>query len=179
MNEIVLSYSGDVSIDLTIQGKTFNIQAHNAGTHYLMKCFAKMLTGNHKTDGTEEPKFLELQCLDMNNFPDGYQVQDSDWKSYLKAIIPLQRPQYLPQEDNSYESPYASFMAVITADNLLQTVEFDAKKLYRFLLTTAYDEATGLHNQLASLMVDQTTLMKITPGTEATVNWIMRVQNQT
>lgn len=159
-----LSYEGDVTVKLKINGKLYEIENHNEGLNYLKYIFTVFITGNDV--GTAYyPQYLDLR-------KDYTDVGELSFLNYFSEITG-KRYYY----DNG--SWYAEFTTVISSEQLLQTVLPDDTSDYYIYLMTGYDEAntTETQHDLARLSITPKTLSLITPGITATIVWSMRLVN--
>ena len=158
-----LAYKGFIEVKLNYRGKQISILKHNEGTEYLKRTFAQILTGNYNAQ-QHLPQKLDLQ----------YQNNLGNWVSYLSGKIDLtaKRPyRYGTQW-------YASFTALISSENLLDTIEEDSATKFRFALTTTnlslYDNSSEV---FAYVDIGTDILSKIVPGAQAIVTWNMQILN--
>lgn len=166
LNLTTLAYKGSVKISIKIKDKIFNVESHNNGLPTLFQSFCKFITGN-KTTIEDIPEYLDLRGGINGAFV-----------SRLVSKVHLSGKGYV-FEDNTY---VAKFTAVISYNQLTKAItRFDTDE-YRLYLCSgslginSNNEVTG-NNDIAYLDVTAETLSYLSPGTQAIIEWSMKLTN--
>lgn len=166
-NLVKLGYIGNVEVKLKINGKLYSVTNHNEGLNYLKYVFAVLLSGNDI--GTAySPQFVDLRKE--------YDVEgESVLTSYFNFFSEITAKRYYAED----EDWIAEFTAVISSEQLLQTVSPDDTSNYYLYLISGYDPDNEIERQhdLARLKIDARTLALITPGITATLVWSVKLVN--
>lgn len=170
-NETNLSYTGNVSVKLLINDKVVEINDHNLGLPYLMKAFAKFVTGNYSGE-SDIPQFLDLR-----KFVDTEGVQE--WETSLNQRVPLSGRLFEYNEKQSPPNWIAKFTGVINHSVLKDTILEDSLEKYRIYLYSGYDssDSNEHYHDIAYLNISAKDLARIVPGTQAIIEWVMQVKN--
>lgn len=172
MNETILNYVGDVTVKLKVGDKIFKLEKHNTGLPLLRKTICKFLTGNYS--GPEElPQFLDL----WYNADPSLSSESKVWVTYLSSQISLTGKVY--EWSTKYNNWVAKFTAVINHNNLLNDIAESDPGEFKLVILNGYnpsnvDESYGL---LAELPIESYMLARITPGTQAIIEWAMQIKN--
>lgn len=168
MNKTILNYMGNVVVKLKIGDKIVKLENKNSGTEALMKLLCRFLTSNTPSK-SETPQFLDLQ------YNSNAESDEKVWESYLSTPISLSGKVYKYEDGNWV----AKFTAVLYHNNLLNDISESDSGEFRFVLTSGYssDEDIGSYVPLAALSVEAYTLARITPGTQAIIEWTMQIKN--
>lgn len=160
-------YRGDVDVKLKINGKYYSINTHNEGLNYLKYIFAVFITGNLMNEAYY-PEYIDLR----KQYEEDSVVIERSFLNYFSKITG--KRYYLDNGDW-----YAEFTAVISSDQLLQTVLPDDSSTFYLYLMTGYDENNTVERQhdLAKLEITAKTLSLITPGITAAIVWNMKLVN--
>lgn len=172
MNETILNYIGNVNVKLQIGDKTITLENHNAGTPLLKKTLCKFLTGNY-SGAWEIPQFLDLKYNANPELPEESKV----WVTFLTSEVSLTGKVY--EFSAKYDNWIAKFTAVINHNNLLNDVVESDPGEFKLILLSGYNsnEPLSSYQPLAELPIEAYVLARITPGTQAVVEWAMQIQN--
>lgn len=164
MNKTDLAYKGNVVVKLKIKDKIITLEGHNTGLESLKKSFCKFLTGNYS--GAEDiPQFLGLRkSVDYG----------TTWVNCLSDEIPLTGKGYEFSTTIVPNNWIARFTAVINHSALLNDISAEDTAWYRLYLYTVSDNQSAPID-LAFLTVSAEDLAKITPGTQAIIEWTMQL----
>lgn len=171
-NDIVLLYQGQVKLDIQIGDRIFTIDNHNSGTSYLRKCVAMMLAGQ-KIQDYHRPKYINLQYA----IPPEEEGDPIEWRPFLKNRIQLSGKRYDRVGSGDSQQWYAQFSCTISSSSLIEYIDESCTYLFRFVLESDYDE-NNLEESYHAMAYTPTSvpiIMKITPGTQATLTWTMRI----
>lgn len=151
-------YQGDVTITVKSGSKIIKTCGHNSGLQNLFKIVAKALSGNMLTSG-DLPAYIDLR----------YTSDDIDgrWETCLINLQSLTQRNYT-QENGLWVTKLASgipYSELNSPPNLFRAREF---RLY--LMSEALDD-------LAYIQVDTATIESITAGSQAIVEWVLRLSN--
>lgn len=163
-----LTYEGIVDLTLNINGTIVKYGTHNDGCEYLMKAFAKYMTGNATGQDFEIPKFLDLKT----KLRSGY-----EWDSYL--ILKPELTSRFYEKDPQY-GWVARFTGVISFTDLRDIIPDGDPKQYRLYLITDEDNSPGNtepNHEVAFIDVESRLLSNIGPGVTLVVEWTMRIKN--
>lgn len=174
MNKTDLSYRGIVKFKLKIGDKTVSVTQKNNGTDYLKKAVCKFLTGNYGGNA-DIPQLLDLRQKLAGTDPER-------WITCLNQEIVLTGKTYLQTTDSELgidNNWVARFTAAIPYAALLEPISDASTDQYRFYLYGAYDSADVYerYHDLAYIDIDAPSLSRITPGTQALVEWSMQILN--
>lgn len=168
MNTTTLGYKGSVEISIRYKGKLLTFKDHNAGTPYLKKSFARVLTGNFR------PEFDTPQVIDLECSVDGGET----WQTYLKNPVDITAKSIAASLNGTSTS--ATFTATIASSDLTDVIEEDSPSLFRFSINTnilpdSDDRLGGTYQSFAKIYADAFMLSKIVPGSQAIVKWNMQL----
>lgn len=154
--ETDIKYSGDVKLSLSINGKTIQINKHNNGLPDLFRLISKSLAGYDISN--EKPSYVDLR----------YMNSSGEWESCLsnkQSIAQLSYSLYNGSWITRAAStiPYASLI-ITPISSLGDNVPFRL-----FLMNKKTD--------LAYIDINCADVYKITPGTQALVEWILKIFN--
>ena len=182
-----LTYRGNVKIKLIIAGKTIDITGHNAGTKYLKQSLCWFLSKNYSLqlkNGAVEN--LSLNNSWLPNYLDLlYRAPNSaNFVSFLNNRQPLTSPSYLDEDasigvsmvdDGNDPTPYyppsVTYTGMINYSNLVQTISASDTGEFLLALYSGGDVANA--KALAYMPVNAKELSKLSPGTNAMVEWKM------
>lgn len=172
MNETILNYIGDVTIKLKLGDKVITLENHNAGLPLLNKTICKFLTGNYGGP-YETPQFLDLQY----NANPSLSEESKVWVTYLYSQESLTGKMY--EKSAKYNNWIAKFTAVINHNNLVNDVVESDPGEFRIVLLSGYNpnKPEESYQPLAELPIEAYMLARITPGTQAIVEWAMQIKN--
>ena len=172
MNNINFGYKGVVRLNLKINNKIISITSSNNGTDYLKKAFCKFLSGNYG-GSADVPQMLDLRRLDtVNNI----------WRTCLNQEIVLSGKTYLRTTDAELgvtDNWVARFTAAVPYAALISPIDSSDDGQYRFYLYGAFDDndINERYHDLAYIDIDTTSLSRISPGTQALIEWSMQILN--
>ena len=147
-----LEYCGNVKIRYIIKGKIVESSYHNEGLDALFKYIARALCGNNVSG--DRPI-----SLDLRKFKDGTYTSLLNTRSMLSGV-------YYTYEKGSWVTKTT---AVISYSQL-NTTGFDESDTYYIYLCSE-------NNDFARLQVTATDLSRIHPGTQALIEWTLKVSN--
>lgn len=173
MTNTELNYVGKVVLKLRINGEDFILRSKNKGTNYLKKSICKFLTGNYGGE-VDIPQMLDLRIYDEAN---------ERWKSFLNQQIELTGKTYQYIDDDKElgirDNWVARFEGAIPYAALLDPIRIGDEGSYRLYLYGAFDteDIKERYHDLAYIPVSVESLARITPGTQALVEWNMQILN--
>ncbi len=172
MNNINFGYRGIVRLNLKIGDKIISVITKNNGTDYLKKAFCKFLSGNYG-GSADIPQMLDLRKLDENN---------NIWRSCLNQEIILTGKTYLKTTDAELgvnDNWVARFSAAIPYAALISPIEASDSGSYRLYLYGTFDstDVNERYHDIAYIDIDALSLSRISPGTQALVEWSMQLLN--
>lgn len=172
MNETILKYIGDVTVKIKVGDKVITLDNHNNGTPLLNKIICKFLTGNY--GGIHEvPQYLDLK---YNSNP-ALSEESKTWETYLSTQIALTGKVY--EQSEKYNNWIAKFTAVIYHNNLLNGISENDPGEFKLVLLSGYNSTAPdtSYQVLAELAIESYMLARITPGTQAIIEWVMQIKN--
>lgn len=172
MNETILNYIGDVTVKLHIGDKIVELEKHNTGLPLLRKTLCKFLTGNY--EGPHElPQFLDLQYNANPSLPEDAKI----WVTYLSSRISLTGKVY--EKNSKFDNWISRFTAIINHTDLLNDISESDPGEFRLVILNGYNSNSpeNSYKPLAQLPVDAYMLARITPGTQAMIEWVMQIRN--
>lgn len=152
---ISVGYIGSVNISIPINGKTIKINRKNKGLPELFRLLVRALAGNNIA--MDKPSYIDLRYLN------GY----GEWESCLTNRQSISQLSY-NLSDGSWIAratstiPYSALSVTPISD--LGVASF---RVYLMNKTT----------DLAYIDVEANDVYKITPGTQALVEWILKIIN--
>ena len=162
-----IEYKGTVAVKLHIGDKTVSLKNTNAGTDYLKKSICKFLSGNY--GGLPDiPQYIDLRK----------KITEERWDTYLNETIVLTGKKFLyVNEDLELgisNNWVARFTAAIPRASLKEAISSGEYRLY---LYGAYDsnDSSERYHDLAYVGVSSEDLARITPGTQALIEWSMQI----
>lgn len=175
-------YNGTVKIKIVKNGNVLEITNHNSGTQALKQNLCWFLAGNYTTGNIPSvhpwryylPGALDLYYIAPNQ---GGHI------SFLNNLQPLTGPTYVEEDSelginqtddlgNVYLPASTTYTGTLNYSNLVETI--DATDTGRFLLVLKSGEDTdGSRRDLAYIPVAAKELSKLSPGTNAIVEWKM------
>lgn len=162
-----LGYLGSVSVKLKIGGKMYDISSHNEGLNYLKYIFALLMTGNN-LGKAYSPQYIDLRKE--------YEAEgESIVSSYFNYFSEVTGKRYYSDGNNWI----AEITAVISSEQILQTILPDDTSNFYLYLMTGYDDDNTIEKQhdLARLKISAKSLSQITPGVTATLVWSLKLVN--
>ena len=151
-----LQYTGEVSVKFNINGKLVDIRNHNSGLPNLFRIIAKALAGYNTSQ--EKPNYIDLRYIT---------AKSSTWQSCLSNKQSVSQLSYHLEKGNwltkaASTIPYSSLK--ITPISSLNATAF---RLYLMA-----DES-----DLAYISINENDIAEIVPGTQALVEWILKISN--
>ena len=161
MNETILSYIGDVTVKLHVGDKVVELEKHNTGLPLLRKTLCKL------------PQFLDLQYNANPSLPDDAKI----WVTYLSSQISLTGKVY--EKNSNFDNWISRFTAIINHTDLLNDISESDPGEFRLVMLNGYNTNSpeNSYQPLAQLPVDAYMLARITPGTQAMIEWVMQIRN--
>lgn len=172
MNKTSLNYKGSIKVNLKIGDKIVTLTGFNNGTDYLKKSFCKFLSGNYGGE-PDIPQMFDLRKYDTVNHI---------WRSCLNQEIILSGKTYLKTTDSELginDNWVARFTAAVPYAALVEPIDESDTGDYRFYLYGSFDssDVNERYHDLAYIPVEPSSLSRITPGTQALVEWSMQILN--
>ena len=161
-----LQYQGNVTISLKIKDKVKKLKLHNNGTAALQEIFARIMAND--SDSTAEFRNMTPNYLDLCRSSDG-----EEWYTCLLDIINIPTTARRATIDDNNEW-VARFTATIRYDDLIVPIEStdtDKFRLYLYYMNSERGRA-----DLAYLDVSAIDISKISPGTQAIIEWDMKLK---
>jgi hypothetical protein len=152
---ISVGYIGNVNISIQMDGKIVNINKKNKGLPELFRLLVRAISGNNIA--ADKPSYIDLRYLN------GY----GEWESCLINRQSISQLSYNLSDGSwiaraSSTIPYSALSVAPISD--LGLVPF---RVYLMNKTT----------DLAYIDVEAKDIYKITPGTQALVEWILKIIN--
>ena len=159
MNDIAdmnIGYVGNVNIKIPINGKMTNIHRKNKGLSELFRVISKALAGNNIVD--DKPSYIDLRFL--NDY--------GEWQSCLSKKQSIAQLSFNMQDGNwvtraSSSIPYSALTITPISD-------LGEGKLFRIYLMSR-------NNDLAYIDISSGDVYSITPGTQALIEWVLKIVN--
>ena len=172
MNNINVTYKGDVVIRLAINGKIITLKTHNEGTDSLKKGICMFLSG-HSTGKAYSPQTLDLRRYKEGEPEEGCLNQEIELTG--KTYLHIDKDEDLGIENNWV----ARFNAAVPCSAITKTITDADGYTYRFILCGDYDENDPYspYHDLATIDVAAGDLERIKPGTQALIEWNMQILN--
>lgn len=155
MNNITMGYQGSVKIKYKINGKVIENYYHNAGLPNLFRIISKALTG---TDIYNERPIK----IDLREYSDG------EWHSLLNSGGVASGLSYM--QDNLGD--WVTRATTTISYSQLKTTSFSSEGTYALYLVSQAGD-------LATLSVSGDDLSKIEQGTQALIEWTLKITNAT
>lgn len=131
MNNDVLTYQGNVTLDFIVNGKILRSSTKNAGLPYLMKSFAKFITGNY-AGNSDIPQYIDLRKFISDELGDR-------WESVLNQEVVLSGKVYEYDSDLLQPNWVAKFTGVIPYSSLQDEIAEEDTSVYALFLKTGLD----------------------------------------
>ena len=151
-----IGYSGEVTISVLHGDKYTKRTLHNAGLPNIFRILSNALVGRNSAGDV-------LTYLDLR-----YLVTGSGYKTCLVSLLPLSG-RYVDKNDSGQWVVKAT--AAIPYSSLIRPASKISTTNFRLYLVSRNKE------DLASLSVDKGDLESMTPGTQAFVDWTLKIQN--
>ena len=154
MGEMNLHYTGTVQIRYRYKKKVRKIINHNIGLPPLFRFWARALVGENVSG--------EIPCkLDLRE-----SQNDISWVSILKNPIPITSLTYM-NENDSWVNKITS---TISYDQFIDHSLLNDNNRYKIVLSSQIAD-------LAELEVPASDLLAISDGTQAIVDWTLKISN--
>ena len=155
VDTINIGYIGSVNLSINVNGKTLVINKKNKGLPELFRLITKALAGNDISK--DKPSYIDLRFLN------GY----GEWESCLTRKQSISQLSYNLSDGSwvtraSSTIPYSSLTTTPVSD-----IETESFRVYLMNKNT----------ELAYIDVDPNDVYKITPGTQALVEWVLKLVN--
>ena len=166
-----IKYKGAVSVKIHIGDKTVSLKSINSGTDYLKKSICKFLSGNYGGN-PDIPQYLDLRKRVPNS---------NRWETYLNETIAITGKKFLyvveDAELDIHNNWVARFNAAIPRNALKDSVSAGSEDEFRLYLYGAFDstDISERYHDLAYIGISSDDLSRITPGTQALVEWSMQI----
>lgn len=170
MNMTVCKYIGEVNVKLKINDKIVNLSTHNSGTPNLQRAFCKFVCGNTITV-EDIPQFLDLR-----KSSDEFENEQSCLLNRValtgKSWDELRYSNSVTESTSEY---IAKFTGVISSNSLSALInKGDTRKYRLYLCSGSLYSNTGFYD-LAYIDVSAEDLSHITVGTQAVIEWSMKI----
>lgn len=152
-----LSYKGSVNVSLNINGNKIVINKHNNGLPDLFRLISKALAGYNTS--TEKISYIDLRYNTVDD-PDNFVSCLTKKQSITQLTYSLSNGSWVTNAASTI--PYAS-LAVVPISYL------NAKEFRIYLMTKDVD--------IAYIGIDEQDLLKLVPGTQALVEWTLKISN--
>lgn len=156
IEDINIGYVGNVNIKIPVNGKLVNIHKKNKGLSELFRIIAKSLTGGDTS--SDKPSYIDLRFL--NNY--------GEWQSCLSKKQSIAQLSFNMQDGNWVTRAASSIP--YSALTITPISELGEGRLFRLYLLNK-------NNDLAYIDVNSEDIYNITPGTQAFVEWILKIVN--
>ena len=152
-----LSYKGSVNVSLNINGNKIVINKHNNGLPDLFRLISKALAGYNTS--IEKISYIDLRYNTVSD-PDNFVSCLTKKQSITQLTYSLSNGSWVTNAASTI--PYAS-LAVAPISYL------NAKEFRIYLMTKDVD--------IAYIGIDEQDLLKLVPGTQALVEWTLKISN--
>jgi hypothetical protein len=152
-----LNYIGSVDLSLTINNKKIVINKHNSGLPDLFRLISKALAGYDITK--EKIAYIDLRYSKSDD-PDIFNSCLTKKQSISQLSYLIENGCWITKAASSI--PYASL--IVSPISALGAYSF---RIY--LMTKSVD--------LAFIEIDEKDLLKLVPGTQALVEWVLKISN--
>lgn len=153
MGNLNLHYTGTVKISYKNQKQYIERITHNIGLEPLFRFWARALVGENVSG--EIPSTIDLQKL-----------ENSSWTSVLNRPISISSLTYAI-EDNSWVN---KITATLSYDQFVDHSSIRSTDEYRIVLQSSV-------SNFATLDVSPSDLMRISKGTQAIIEWVLKITN--
>lgn len=153
-----LNYEGKVKFFININNKTFEVDAHNAGTITLMESICRFLAGQYR-GVMDIPLYLDIRL---------------DSASILINPISLSGRTFI---SDGVSTVYTKCEASILYSSFAEIITPQEGVNYTLVLCADPDSLTSGYRDLATVTMSSLVLSRITPGTSAAVEWRLYIQN--
>lgn len=159
-------YRGKVDISLKIGDKTIRMSSHNNGLPYLQRAFCNFIVGNMITI-EDIPEFLDLRKQIVAN---------GAWQTCLLSRVHLSGKSWSENTTSQGTNEcIATFTGVLAYMNLKEAIPRGDTSSYRlYLYSGSLSDTTG-YDDMAYLDITADELSRISPGTQAIVEWSMKL----
>lgn len=152
-----LNYKGSVNLSLNINGTKVIINKHNSGLPDLFRIISKALAGYDTSK--EKPSYIDLR-YSTSVEPDVFNTCLTSKQSISQLNFSLNNGSWVTKASSTI--PYSSLI-VAPISNL------SAREFRVYLMTKDVD--------IAYIEVDSQDLLKLVPGTQALVEWTLKISN--
>lgn len=137
-----------------------------------MKSFAKFITGNY-AGNSDIPQYIDLRKFISDELGDR-------WESVLNQEVVLSGKVYEYDADLLQPNWVAKFTGVIPYSSLQDEIGEEDTSIYALFLKTGLDanDPEQPYHDIASITVLPRDLARITPGTQAIIEWTMQIVNK-
>ena len=153
MNNSILNYTGIVKLEYMYRGKIMHYEGHNNGLELLFKLYAKALAGEDVR--SNRPTYIDVRV----------ESSTDTWTSVLN-VAGLATGTYFSKDSSG--DWCTRITATLASYQFAQSPQ--EEKNYRFYLCSA-------DGDLAFLPVTGTSLTRIGNGTQAIIEWVLKVSN--
>jgi hypothetical protein len=152
-----LNYRGSVNVSLNINGNKVIINKHNNGLPDLFRLISKALAGYNTS--TEKISYIDLRYNTIDS-PDDFVSCLTAKQSITQLTYSLNSGSWVTNAASTI--PYASLIVAPIS-------YLNAKEFRIYLMTKDVD--------VAYISVDEQDLLKLVPGTQALVEWTLKISN--
>lgn len=156
INDLDIGYIGNVNIKIPVNGKMMNIHRKNKGLSELFRIISKALAGNDISN--DKPSYIDLRFL--NDY--------GEWQSCLSRKQSIAQLSFNMQDGNWVTRAASSIP--YSALTITPISELGEGKLFRLYLMSRNDD-------LAYIDISSDDVYSITPGTQALIEWILKLVN--
>lgn len=152
-----LNYLGSVDLSLNINGIKVIINKHNNGLPDLFRLISKSLAGYDITK--EKIAYIDLRYSKLDD-PDTFNSCLTKKQSVSQLTYFIENGSWVTKAASSI--PYSSLIVSPISS-------LNAKSFRIYLMTKSTD--------LAFIEIDEKDLLKLVPGTQALVEWVLKISN--
>lgn len=173
-NETNAIYAGSVNIVYkTADGKEIIYKKHNEGLPGMCRFLCMALAGNFSSAHNDKPTYMDLRCTYTDESAEG----DDKTKtvSCLYSIVPLSAPMYYFDDSPEVQS-WVTVFDIGLSYNMINYDIINAHSDGTFYLYITSASGTDF----ARLMLENSAqiVTRILPGTQAIVQWTMKILNE-
>lgn len=152
-----LNYNGSVNLSLNINGNKIIINKHNNGLPDLFRIISKALAGYDVSK--EKVSYIDLRYNTLSN-PDAFNSCLTAKQSISQLTFSLNNGSWVTRAASTI--PYSSLITAPISN-------LNAKEFRVYLMTKDVD--------VAYINIDEQDLLKLVPGTQALVEWALKISN--
>ena len=151
-----MKYAGEVNVKFNINGKLVDVHNHNSGLPNLFRLIARALAGYNTS--LEKPDYIDLRYIT---------AKSPVWQSCLSKKQSIAQLSY-HLENGSWITKAASTIPY-SALSITPISNLNAAAFRLYLMSDNSD--------LAYININENDIAEIVPGTQALVEWILKISN--